>query len=374
MSFDRPMGRGDVATRRRGGALAPCAAVAMIILASAACGSTGAAAVSSAADPATVRIGYLTNLTHAPALVGVGKGYFQADLPAGTTLETKTFSAGPAENEALLGGSLDAAFVGPNPAISAFLSTKGNGVRIVAGATANGAGLVVSPALASGSFPADLKGQTLASPQLGNTQDVALRTWLDQSGLSSSISGGNADVTVDSSSGNAVDVQRFVSQQIAGGWEPEPYESEYILNGHGKLVVDEASLWPGKQFPTTELVVSTRLLTAHPDIVTDLIKGLIKSVDWINRNPATAPAVASSELAAVTGAKPLSSAVVDLAWSHLKFTVDPLATDLQIDADHALHTGVISDAGLKGIVDVGPLNSLLRAAGRPVIANGGLGP
>jgi NitT/TauT family transport system substrate-binding protein len=362
-------GRSASAVRRA----AACAAVAITALASAACGSAGAAGVSAASDPATVRLGYLTNLTHAPALIGVGKGYYQANLPTGTTLQTKTFSAGPAENEALLGGSLDAAFVGPNPAITAFLSTKGSGVHIVAGATTGGAGLVVSPSLAAGNFPADLKGQTLASPQLGNTQDVALRTWLSQSGLSSSLSGGSADVTIDSSSGNAVDLQRFVSHQIAGGWEPEPYESEYILKGHGKLVVDEASLWPGHQFPTTELVVSTKLLTAHPDIVTDLVKGLIQTVDWINQNPSAAQSAAASELSAITGAKPLSAAVVRLAWSHLEFTVDPLASDLQLDADHASHAGVIRSTSLKGILDVGPLNSLLGAAGKPAVGTAGLG-
>jgi NitT/TauT family transport system substrate-binding protein len=366
-----PGGAGRPRAVATGRALA-CMAVGVAALAAAACGSANAAGASQTSDPGTVRLGYLTNLTHAPALIGVSKGYFQSSMPRGTTLQTDTFSAGPAESEALLGGSLDAAFVGPNPAISAFLSTKGKGVRIVAGAAAGGAGLVVSPAIASGNFPADLKGQTLASPQLGNTQDVALRTWLSNNGLSSSISGGGGDVTIDSSSGNAVDLQRFVAHQIAGGWEPEPYESQYVIKGHGKLVVDEASLWPASQFPTTELVVSTALLINHPDIVTDLIKGLIQSVDWMNKNPSAARGAATSELALITGAKPLSSAVVKLAWTHLTFTVDPLAADLQADANHALKAGVIKSASLKGIIDVGPLNNLRSAAGKPSIDGAGL--
>ena len=375
-SVARRIASETIEPRRYGGSMfgraAAYVALAAVAVGSAACGSAGTAGAASTSDPATVRVGYLTNLTHAPALIGVSRGYFQSNLPVGTTLQTKTFSAGPAENEALLGGSLDAAFVGPNPAITAFLSTKGNGIRIVAGATAGGAGLVVSPSIASGNFPADLKGQTLASPQLGNTQDVALRTWLGKNGLSSSTSGGSADVNIDASSGNAVDLQRFVSHQIAGGWEPEPYESEYILNGHGTLVVDEASLWPVNQFPTTELVVSTKLLTNHPDIVTALIKGLTQSVDWINQNPSAAQAAATSQLALITGAKPLPAAVVQMAWTHLKFTVDPLAAALKTDADHARQAGVISGSSLKGIIDVGPLNSLRSAAGKPAVDSGGL--
>ena len=320
--------------------------------------------------PATVRLGYLTNLTHAPALIGVSQGLFQSSLPAGTTLQTKTFNAGPAENEALLGGSLDAAFVGPSPAIKAFTSTHG-GVVIVAGATAGGAGLVVSPSIAAGDFPADLKGQTLASPQLGNTQDVALRTWLRQHGLSAGVNGGG-DVNIDTTSGNAIALQRFTAHEIAGGWEPEPFESQFVLSGKGTLVVDEASLWPGGKFPTTELVVTRVLLQQHPDIVNDLLKGLVKSIDWIHQNASAAPLAANVALASTTGAKPLSAAVLNLAWSHLTFTTDPLASALVTDASHAQAVGLTSTSNLKGILEIRQLNALLGARGDPSISTGGL--
>jgi NitT/TauT family transport system substrate-binding protein len=354
---------------RPGGSRLGALALAVVVLSG--CGSSAAA--SKAVDPAVVRLGYLTNLTHAPALVGVAKGFFQAALPSGTALSTKTFSAGPAENEALLGGSLDAAFVGPNPAISAFTSTQGKGIRVVAGATSGGAGLVVSQSIGSGGFPGDLRGQTLATPQLGNTQDVALRSWLSRQGLSSSLTNSSADVSIDSSSGNAIDLQRFVAHQVAGGWEPEPYESQYILTGHGKLVVDEASLWPSGRFPTTLLVVTTSLLANHPDIVSDLLRGLVQSIDWIAANGSDAPAAANAALASTTGAKALSAAVLQLAWSHLSFSVDPLADDLQTDADRSKQVGVISTAAIGGIVAVGPLNAVLLAAGRPAVSAGSLG-
>lgn len=350
----------------------PAAALALCTLCVAGCGGAVSAGTASPLPaPSTVRVGYLTNLTHAPALIGISKGFFQEHLPAGTTLQTTSFSAGPAENEALVGGSLDAAFVGPNPAINAFQKTSG-GIRVVAGAASGGAGLVVSPAIANGNFPADLKGQTLASPQLGNTQDVALRAWLSQHGFRTDVNGGG-DVSIDATSGNSIDLQRFQAGQIAGGWEPEPYESSYVISGHGTLVVDESSLWPGGKFPTTELVVTKTFLTQHPDIVKDLVRGLLQSLTWIQQNPSTAADAASTALAAVTGAKPLAPAVQQLAWSHLTFTFDPLATALQTDANHASHDGLITSGNIKGIVDVTELNSILATQGASPVSAGGLG-
>jgi NitT/TauT family transport system substrate-binding protein len=338
----------------------------------AACGSAAADGGSTKQpDPATVNLGYLVNFTHAPALIGVAQGFFQGAMPHGTTVKTTTFSAGPAESEALLGGTLDAAFVGPGPAINAFLKTKGK-VLIVAGTTSGGAGLVVSSSLAGGNFPADLAGKTLSSPQLGNTQDIALRTWLASKGLPTNINGGGA-VTIDSSSGNSVSLQNFKAGKIAGGWVPEPYESEFILQGRGTLAVDEASLWPGGQFPTTVLVVTQSLLQNHPDIVNDLLKGLIKSVNWVNANKSAAPQAVNDALAATTGGKALKANVLALAWTHLTFTLDPFAADVQTDANNAKTLTFNKSSEIKGILDLGPLNALLTAAGDPTVSAGSLG-
>jgi NitT/TauT family transport system substrate-binding protein len=337
-----------------------------------ACGSvTAATGNAPQPDPSTVNLGYLVNLTHAPALIGVAKGFFQGAMPNGTTVNTTTFSAGPAESEALLGGELDAAFVGPGPAINAFIKTKGK-VLIVAGTTSGGAGLVVSKSIADGNFPADLAGKTLSSPQLGNTQDIALRTWLATKGLATNINGGG-QVTIDSTSGNSISLQNFEAGKIAGGWVPEPYESEFILQGKGTLAVDEASLWPNGQFPTTVLVVTQKLLQDHPDIVSDLLTGLVKSVNWINSNEPAAPAAVNTALAATTGGKLLKSAVLSMAWGHLTFLFDPLAADIQTDANNAEKLGFNTTANIKGILDVGPLNAILSAAGDPTVSAGSLG-
>ncbi len=363
------------APRHRGGGRA---ATSVALLATAlvvgACGSSTTPSGSDAAtqpDPSTVNLGYLVNLTHAPALIGVSKGFFQAAAPKGTKINTTTFSAGPAESEALLGGTLDAAFMGPGPAINDFIKTKGK-VFIVAGAASGGAGLVVSKSVADGNFPADLAGKTVSSPQLGNTQDIALRSWLKTKGFAASSTSGGA-VNIDSSSGNSVSLQNFEAGKIAGGWVPEPYESEFILQGKGVLAVDEASTWPNGQFPTTVLVVTENLLTNHPDIVNDLLKGLVQSVNWINANESAAPDAVNTALATTTGGKLLKTNVIALAWTHLSFGFDPLTADVQTDASNAEKLGFNSTANIKGIFDLRPLNRILTAAGDPTISAGSLG-
>ncbi|MFZ0179645.1 MAG: ABC transporter substrate-binding protein [Candidatus Dormiibacterota bacterium] len=365
---------GTLHTRHRG---TRRAATSVALLATAvvvgACGSSGdpAAGATAQPNPSTVNLGYLVNLTHAPALIGVSQGFFQGAMPKGTTVKTTTFSAGPAESEALLGGTLDAAFVGPGPAINDYIKTSGN-VVIVAGTAAGGAGLVVSKSIADGNFPADLAGKTLSSPQLGNTQDVALRSWLATKGLATNINGGG-QVAIDSSSGNSVSLQNFEAGKIAGGWVPEPYESEFILQGKGTLAVDESSLWPNRQFPTTVLVVTKNLLKNHPDILSDLLKRLVKSVSWIKSNESAAPAAVNAALAATTGGKLLKSSVLTLAWTRLSFVLDPFAADLQTDANNAKQLGFNKTAAIKGILDLGPLNAILTAAGDPTVSAGTLG-
>ena len=363
--------------RRRGTRrVATTLAVATASVLVAACGSASAGSGTGASgkpqpDPATLNLGYLVNFTHAPALIGVTQGYFQTAMPKTTTIKTTTFTSGTPESEALLGGTLDAAFVGPGPAINAFIKTKGK-VLIIAGTASGGAGLVVSPAIASGNFPADLAGKTLSTPSLGNTQDIALRTWLATKGLTSNVNGGG-QVNIDTSSGNSVSLQNFEAGKIAGGWVPEPYEFEFILQGKGTLAVDESSLWPNGQFPSTVLVVTQRLLQNHPDIVSDLLKGLVQSVNWINSNELTAPDAVNTALAATTGGKALKANVLALAWTHLSFALDPFAADLQTNANEAQKLGFNSTSNIKGILDLGPLNAILRAAGDPTVSSGSIG-
>jgi NitT/TauT family transport system substrate-binding protein len=331
-------------------------AVAMGVLA-AACGGGGGGSSSTAKSSGHVdlRLGYFPNLTHATALVGVANGIFAKDLGSNVTLQTKTFNAGPAAVEALFANSLDISYVGPNPAINAFQKSNGQAVRLIAGATSGGAGLVVKPSI---NGPADLKGKKLASPQLGNTQDVALRNWLKKNGLNTTPEGGG-DVQI-LPQDNAQTLDTFKAGQIDGAWVPEPWTSRLGIDGKGKSLVDEGTLWGGGKFLTTTVIVRTAFLKDHPDVVRNFLKGHVEATDWINQHPTEAQQAANQAIAQLTG-KALSGAVVSAAWKNLTFTWDPLASTLRQEADDAKSVGLLQNTNLKGLVDVAVLNGLLKA-------------
>lgn len=336
--------------------------VAALLLA--ACGASGSG--SGAGTPAkALRLGFFANLTHATALVGVANGTFAKDLGS-TKLSTQVFNAGPAAMEALFAGSIDATYVGPNPAINAYVKSHGQAIRLVAGATSGGAELVVRPGIAS---PAQLRGTKLATPQLGNTQDVALRYWLSQHGMRTDTTGGG-DVSVQPSD-NATIVTAFQAGRIDGAWVPEPYASRLVQAG-GRVLVDERSLWPHGQFVTTTLAVSTAFLKEHPQTVAALLRGQVDTNAWIEANPGGAKAAVNAELGRLAG-KPLPDAVLDRAWSEMRITNDPLALSLRASADHAVKMGLLQLPNLHGIYDLAPLNQVLKAKRLPAVSDGGLG-
>ena len=346
--------------------------VALLLLA-AACGGDEApstvpasgAAGESGKDPVTLRLGYFPNLTHATAIVGVEEGLFEKALaPVGAKLETATFNAGPAAVEALFSGGLDATYIGPNPAINAFAKSNGEAVRIIAGATSGGASLVVKPEIADA---AGLKGRKLASPQLGGTQDVALRTWLDGQGLKTDPQGGG-DVSIVPQE-NAQTLETFKAGQIDGAWVPEPWATRLVHEGGGKVLVDEKDLWPDGRFVTTHLIVRTKFLEEHPLAVRRLLEGQVDANQFVNNRPDEAKAAVIKGIAEITG-RALDDKVVASAWPNLTFTNDPVASSLVASADHAEKVGLLGKVRLAGIYAVGPLNEVLKARGlAPVVAN-----
>jgi NitT/TauT family transport system substrate-binding protein len=308
------------------------------------------------AAPVTVRLGFLENITHASALVALKEGYFTNDLGSAGTLKPTAFSTGTEETTAILAGQLDAAYVGPNPAINAWQKSGGTAIKIVSGAATGGASVVVAKGITSA---AQLKGKTLATPSLGNTQDVALRYWLKQNGLTTTATGGG-DAFVKPTTPNSAAVLEFKSGQIAGGSEPAPYDVEMVADG-GTVLYSE----PGV---TTVLVVTQSFLSAHPAIVADLIKAQIQANQFINSNPTAAQADANAELATYTG-KPLKSSVVAAAFKEITFTNDPDESSLTTDASQAVSLGLLKPVNLSGIFDLGPLNQALAAAGQPQISS-----
>jgi NitT/TauT family transport system substrate-binding protein len=321
--------------------------------------SSTAPAAAQATPPAEVRIGYYPNMTHAPALIGVNKNFFQQQL--GTTkLTTQTFNAGPDEVNALLGNSLDVAFIGSGPAINGFTVSKGT-IQLVAGAVSGGAQLVVSPGITS---PDQLKGKTIATPQLGNTQDVALKKWLSENKLTGQVKITNLD--------NPKTLDAFRKGQVDGAWLPEPWSSRLVSDAGAKVLVDEKTLWPNGQFPTTVVVVRSQFLQQHPDTVRQLLAGEQKAIDWATANPAQAKTVVNDTLKQLTGSS-LSQAVLDRSFQNINLTLDPISAEFPQLAQDSVTAGVVTTvADLKGFADLGPLNEVLKAAGKPPITAAGL--
>ena len=322
-------------------------------------GSTTGAAVaepaarSSGTPAAELRLGYFPNVTHATAVYGDAAGTFTDALGDGTTLTTQQFNAGPSAVEALFGGALDATYIGPNPAINAFVKSQGDAVRIIAGATSGGASLVVRPGIDS---VEDLEGTRIATPQTGGTQDIALRHYLAEAGYEVAANGAG-EVTVVAQE-NAVTLTAFQSGELDGAWLPEPWASRLVLEAGAEVLVDEQDMWPGGDFVTTHVVVRTEYLRDHPQTVKALIEGSVEANRQIAADPEGAKQVVGTALGELTG-KPLPPPVLDRAWAGITPTDDPIATSLATSAEHAFATGLVEEADLRGIYDLTLLREVL---------------
>jgi NitT/TauT family transport system substrate-binding protein len=312
---------------------------------------------------AELKLGYFGNLTHAPALVGIKQG-FLAEALGSTALSTETFNAGPAAIEALNAGAIDAAYIGPNPAINSFVKSQGESVRIIAGAAAGGAQLVVKPEINSA---ADLKGKTLASPQLGGTQDVALRAWLADQGFKTNVDG-SGDVAINPTE-NAQTLKLFQDGKLDGAWLPEPWASRLVLQAGAKVLVDEKDLWDGSltgkpgEFPTTVLIVNQKFATDHPDTVKALLAGHAKAVAWLNEAPAEQKAsVINSALQESAGAA-LADDVLARSLSNITFTLDPLAGSYPRLLQDGVEADTTKQADINGLFDLRPLNGVIEDSG-----------
>lgn len=348
------------------------AASAVVALSLAACSTSAADPSASSAPPEqikTIRLGFFPNLTHGPALVGLQDGLFKSALkPLGLTVTPTAFNAGPDAVSALFGGSLDITYIGPNPTINAYAESGGEAVRVIAGAASGGAALVVRPEIAD---VAGLKGRKIATPQLGNTQDVALRAWLKDQGLTSDVDGGG-DVSIVPQA-NAEGLAAYASEGIDGAWVPEPWVSEYVKAG-AKVLVDEATLWPDGQFVTTNVIVRTEFLEQHPEAVQAFLDGHIAALKAITDDPKASAEAANASLKSLTGSS-LAPDVLTSAWTNVTFTADPLPATLKASAEDAIAVGLldadkVEKAGsLPGtLYDLTLLNKALAAAGEPEVA------
>lgn len=314
-----------------------------------------------------VKIGYFPNLTHATALVGDQEGLFQKELGA-TKAKYTQFNAGPSEIEALNSKSIDIGWIGPSPAINGYTKSQGKNLRIIGGSASGGVKLVVDPDKIKSLD--DVKGKKIATPQLGNTQDVAFLNWIKEKGWKVDAESGKGDVSVVRTD-NKITPDAYKSDSIDGAWVPEPTASKLVAEG-GKAILDEADLWPDKKFVITNIIVSQSFLKEHPKVVEAVLRGSVKTNQWIKDNPEKAKASANAALKEASG-KALPAGVIDPAWKSIQTTDDPLAATLDSEAKHAVTAGLLEQPNLKGIYDLKPLNKVLKDEGRPAVDDAGLG-
>jgi sulfonate transport system substrate-binding protein len=313
-------------------------------------------------DAVKVRFGVFPNITHAPGLLALANGGTLKALLPNATIEVTPFNSGTTAVEAMFSDAIDITFIGPNPAINAYAQSEGAAVRIISGSTSGGASLVVRPDI---STPEDLRGKKIATPSLGNTQDVALRAWLKAKGFATDTAGGG-DVSVVPQE-NAQSLDTFIAGTIDGAWVPEPWATRLIDEGGAKVLVEERDLWPEGRYVTTHLMVATEFLDANPEVVKRILLATIQAVDEANEDPATAQATANAEIEKFT-TKALGAELLAKAWGNLTFTVDPIASSLQKSADDAQSLELLEDPGdLAGLYDLTLLNEILRALDRAAV-------
>lgn len=282
-------------------------------------------------------IGHFPNITHAQALVAhqlsrQGRGWFESRLGDNVKIAWRVFNAGPSAMESLFAGAVDVTYVGPSPAINAFSKTGGRDIRIVSGSADGGSTLVVKPSLNIKKV-SDFKGKTIATPQLGNTQDVACRAWLIENGLKVDLTG-RGDATVQALA-NPEQLMMFRRGDIDAVWTVEPWVSRLILEGGAAVFHDQ------REAVTTVVATSLRTARNHPELLEKFVKAHRELTDWINANPGEAQKLVQMELTALSGGNKVSMELVKAAWPRIVFTNTVNRAELQKFVDRAYNCGFL---------------------------------
>jgi NitT/TauT family transport system substrate-binding protein len=312
--------------------------------------------------PGEIRVGFFPNLTHAQALVGLARGDFQQAL-APLRVVPRPLNAGPLAMEALFAGELDLVYVGSGPAINAFVRSGGQALRVVGGVSSGGAAFVVrgDSGIASA---ADLAGRTLATPAIGNTQDISLRTFLRENGLAPREKGGKVRL-VPMNNPEIISLMR--RGDVQGAWVPEPWVTRLVHEAGGRLLIDERDLWPRGRFASAVLVASRSLLGERPDVVRRFLRAHVEVTRWIEANPEEARRQVNEELSRLLG-QPLPAKILAEAFTRLEVTYDPVEDTLLRAAERAYQLGFLGSHR----IDMGELLEL--ALLHDVLVEGGLEP
>lgn len=315
----------------------------------------------------TITAGHFPNVTHAQGVIGQARGDFEKAYGDDADVDWKIFTAGPTAVEALFAGELDIAYIGPNPAINGYVKSYGEALRVVSGAASGGAAFVVRKD--SGiKTDKDLDGKKLATPAIGGTQDVALRTWLAEKGYKLKEKGGTVDLAP---LANPDQLTLFIKKDLDGAWTVEPWVSRLIVEGGGEIFVDEKDLWPDGEYVTTHIMVSTKFLKKHPDLVKTWLETNLDITNWINENPEEAKKVLNEEIKRETG-KALPDDILNTGFPRIEFTYDPVTSSLYEVAADAYDQGFLGrkKPDLADIYDLTILNGILKERGLQEITVG----
>jgi len=293
---------------------------------------------SMANEKTVIRIGHFPNITHAQGLVGhnlsrQGKGWFEARLGPGVEIQWFIYNAGPSAMEAIFARSIELTYVGPGPALNAYAKSQGEEIRIIAGAANGGAALVVRPD-ANLKAPSDFKGKKIATPQLGNTQDISCRAWLAAGGLKITQLGGDALVLPTQ---NPDQLSLFQQKKIDAAWTVEPWVSRLETEAGGKVLVEEPDT------ATTVLVSSVKFLKENRELAKKLWQAHRELTDWILQNPAEAQRIVQAELVAETRAE-MSGELIAQAWKRIIFTSETPRASIQAFVSNSQKAGFMRTA------------------------------
>src|SRR5919202_123500 len=313
----------------------------------------------------SLRIGYFPNVNHAQAVLGFENGDFQKKLLSdGITVKPMVFSAGPSVIEALFANQIDIAYIGPNPSINGYIVSDGKDPRIIAGAASGGAVFVIRNDSGINSSK-DFSGKKFASPQLGNTQDISLRSFLLRNGHDTKDNGGDVEVT----SASLQDILTlFLRKQIDGAWVPEPWGAMLEKEANGKIFIDERNLWPDGKFVTANIIARTDYLKNNPESIKKFLSLHVDETMWINSHKDQAVLKFNTALKKITG-KVIQTDILREAFSRIEFTYDPIKESLFKFARDEFELGFLSSKGnspppdLSGIYDLRILNSVLTEKG-----------
>lgn len=309
-----------------------------------------------------IRLGYFPNVTHAQALIGMETGLFAAAVDG--QLEPRVFKAGPVAIEALFAGEIDLLYVGPSPAVNGYLRSGGAALRVISGAMSGGAVLVLRNALTfEGAH--SLEGLRLASPAYANTQDIALRAYLQEAGVKAEV------ITVTAADMAAL----FARNELDGAWVPEPWGARLAREAPVRVVVDERELWQAGQFTTTLLVARAQFLGSHPDLVKRFLTAHVDVTDWMVQHPEEAVQSIQSHLQQLLG-KEMATDLLQEALGRMAPTYDPLVQTVLRTATRARALGYLPAEGAlnTNLFDLQLLTAVLQERGLPPITQGGDAP